>query len=564
MDKSFENKLQQKLQVFEADVPSNAWQKIDHGLENPFENKLKSKLNGINAPVGAGTWTAIESKMPNSLENALQSKVGQFETPVNAGVWQAISQNIESMPGVFEDAIQHKLTNHQSAPPPHLAQNIFRTIDSGNSINWRKTISTVAAVFLLFTSMLFLPKQFNNGELKRSAIAFDTGKTNDMPTQLASILPINSKSANDNNYLNNGQIDNTQINSISSGHNIDQPNNGSSRIGNNYITSVSLGSNPANTAILNNSDGEYDNVNVKQLPRLKYLDLEYGPTNAKHLALMAMAAKTEDNFITTKPESKLNFGVMASSGTFAMNAKPNNVLFAYGESAAQFQNELYSLGSYNSLGASVARKISNKTNFMSGVNLTLAFNQMYFSIKANDQPTSLNSLVNDGDLVTSAYNPTANTLSSKRESELEYGNVDESILDGDSIIIGNNFSVTNQYAFIDLPLGFEVKLKEKQNASITARLGTKIRFMAGAHSYHINHDRDQIVEVNSAMSQAFYQTSLVGFGGVSYNHDLNDNYQIYFGPELNINATDLNKLGTWMSMKPVQLGLHIGIKQKIS
>ncbi len=557
MDKSFENILQEKLNGFEAEVPSGAWQKIDHSMGHPFETKLKNKLNNIAAPVGVGLWAAIESKMPNSLESGIQNKLSGFEATPSAALWESISQKVESMPGVFEESMQDKLYSFETAPPPKAASAIFSAIDAKNAFNWKKTISTAAAVLLLFSTMFLIPKKFNeesslaninsasfferNNELELKDLASQKSESNSNENE-------NDESANNGFENRLGSSNNVRANSSRNtlGNGIDSQNETKHAKGHN-----------------NNNLAFEAGLCLSELPEIKGVNLERKIAQLSPLNIYASFAQNEQ-IETPQPENKLKFGLLGSSGTFALNTTPNGLLNAYDESSSNFQNELYGIGNFHSLGGNTAFKVGNNASIISGLNLTMAYNEMYFSVDQNNSPSSLNSLVNEDGLVTSPFNPTSNTLSNKRQSALEFKNVDESILDGDSIVTGNQFVVTNQFAFVDLPIGFEFTLKKNPESSITARIGSKIRLVAGAHSYHINHDRDQIVEVNPALSQAFYQTSVVGFSGITYNHSLGDQYELFFGPELNINVTDINKMGTWMSMRPVQVGINVGFRQKMT
>ncbi|MFY0672302.1 MAG: hypothetical protein JXQ87_02795 [Bacteroidia bacterium] len=593
MDKTFENKLQSKLSNFEANAPKTTWDKVNHDLEHPFETKLKGKLNGVSATVASGTWSGIESNLPGSIESGLREKLGAHEAPVSATLWGAISSQVETMPGVFEEAIQDKLANYQATPSAGVMNAIFARLNDKKIFYWRRIISSAAAVLLLF-GILF----FNHKSINRSAGLVANDKN---PTIGEGLMPNELTNSNDNksnenwasitsgsqslgdkggfkeNYNSNsekGDFLNTNTLANNNGGNI---TNNNKAIGNNEYSKDGLNG-------VHSSFEEFDQANsgkklsaisevdaellasiATELPTINSIDLKEGAFSASHAAVNLTLNALPKPIIETPDDVKpLDFSLVSSNGAFAMRTKSHSMLAAYNESYTDFNEDLYQTGGYNSIGVNLALGVSKKANLLSGLQLTHARNKLEFNIHSSNSPTSLNSLVDNGNVVTNYYSPVSNQLASKRESELEYHNVDLAVLDGDSVISGNNFGLTNSFFFVDIPVGFELDLVQKHKSSITARIGAKIRMIAGANTYHVNSDRDQIIEVSSAVSQAFYQTSMVGFSGLQYQRNLNNNYEFFVGPEVNLNLTDINRTGTWVSMRPFQFGLNLGIRQKLS
>jgi hypothetical protein len=220
---------------------------------------------------------------------------------------------------------------------------------------------------------------------------------------------------------------------------------------------------------------------------------------------------------------------------------------------------------YNTVGADLTMAVSKKAKLLSGLNITSARNAMAFDIYPKVKPSSYNSLIDNGTVITNYYNPQSNRLSSKKDESLaEFEIVNQAEIAGDSVTTGNEFKMSNKYLFFDIPIGFQFELAQRGKTSISARVGSKIRLIAGANSYHLTSNKKNIIEVSPAMSQAFYQSSAVGFAGVSLNKEINNEFEFFVGPEVNINLTDINKLGTWMSMRPFQVGVNVGLRHKVS
>lgn len=600
MDKTFENKLQSKLSNFEANAPKATWDKVNHDLDHPFETKLKGKLNGVGAFVGAGAWAAIESNLPGSLESGLKDKLGAHEAPVSAGMWSAISSQVESMPGVFEEAMQDKMANYEAAPSAAVMDAIFARLPNAKVVYWRRAASIAAAILLLF-GIFFITNKYGKEE-KAFAYSdqnspsensiFTNGESSEKDgftkNESKAAFSTKNESANENNGLNEANIfgvngtDHVKKNELtnnSGGNNNENNSNGIS----NGTTGPGKNSYTGNifNATLAHNDKSSTNIFSKSinskvdadlmasidsdLPLVSSLDLEEGPF-AKTIKpkILAFAAAPNPSIETPDETKPIDFSVVSSNGAFAMRTKSHRMLAAYDESFTDFNENLYQTGSYNSLGVNLLLGVSEKTNLLGGLQLTHARNQLEFDIHSNGSSTSFNRLVDNGTILTNNYSPVSNQLAEKRERELEYENVNLDALNGDSVISGNNYGMSNTFFFVDIPVGFEFDLVSRHKSSISARIGAKIRMVAGANSYHVNSDRDQIIEVSSAVSQTFYQTSLVGFSGVHYQRSLSNDYEFFVGPEVNLNLTDINKTGTWVSMRPLQFGVNLGIRQKLS
>lgn len=600
MDKTFVNKLQSKLENFEAIVPKATWDKVNHDLNHPFETKLKGKLNGVGAFVGAGAWAAIQSNLPDSLENGLKSKLGAHETPVSATLWGAISSQVETMPGVFEEAMQDKLVNYESTPSAGVMDAVFARIGNKRAISWRRAASIAAAILLLFGIFYFTNKsgsvtpdfalnENNSSASKGGILAYEESNNKGFNSENENIASfINENEFQDNaDGLNNtamfGKEESNHISDNSLTHNKKGVNGGDNGNGN-HFNEVGSGNNSKGPNSINNAfaiNDKSSSINSKDfsskivseflasistdLPFINSVDLEEGSFDKsikpKNIAFAAQPQPAIETPNETKP---IDFSVVTSNGAFAMQTKSHRMLAAYDESFTDFNENIYQTGSYNSLGVNLAMGVSDKTQLLGGLQLTHARNQLEFDIHNNGSPTSFNRLVDNGTVVTNYFSPVSNQLAEKRGSKLEYENVDIASLNGDSVISGNRYRMTNTYFFVDVPVGFEFDLVSRHKSSVSARIGAKIRMIAGANSYHINNDRDQIIEVSSAVSQAFYQTSMVGFSGVQYQKSLTNDYEFFVGPEVNLNLTDINRNGTWVSMRPLQFGLNLGIRQKLS
>jgi hypothetical protein len=600
MDKTFENKLQSKLSNFEAKAPKATWDKVSHDLEHPFETKLKGKLAGISATVASGTRAAIESNLPGSLESGLKNKLGAHEAPVSAGLWSAISSQVESMPGVFEEAMQDKLANYEAAPSAAVMDAIFARLPNAKGIYWRRAASIAAAILLLF-GIFFITNKYSK---EKKAFAYSdlnepnetTFITNGESSEKDEIIKneniaaftTQNESANINSGLNEANIfgvngsDHTNKNELTNNGGGNNNVNGSNGISNgtNGSSKNSNTGNVFNATLAHNDKSSTNNfsksINSKvdaslmasidtDLPLVSSLDLEEGPF-AKTIKpkTLEFAAAPKPIIETPEETNPIDFGVVSSNGAFAMRTKSHRMLAAYDESFTDFNKNLYQTGSYNSLGVDLAVGVSKKTKLLGGLQLTHARNQLQFDIHSNGSSTSFSRLVDNGTVLTNNYSPVSNQLAQKRENELEYENVELAALNNDSVVSGNGFEMSNTFFFVDIPVGLEFDLVSRHKSSISARIGAKIRMVAGANSYHVNSDRDQIIEVSSAVSQAFYQTSMVGFSGVQYQRTLGDNYELFVGPEVNVNLTDINKTGTWVSMRPFQFGVNLGIRQKLS
>jgi hypothetical protein len=571
MDKSFENKIASKFENFDAPIGSSNWENIKKGLEEPFENKLKSKLNGLPVVVPTSTWAAIESSLPGSLENQLQDKFDNFNPPVSVSIWAGLSQRVESMPGVFEENVRDKFELFEAPPPAAAMQAVFSKLDKKASVNWRKTVASIAAVFLVFSTLLFIPKNtekyqgfsFNNGNALASFVDKNSIEAKDLANNSTS--QPNGFNQKEGKTLESWATQNGEHTVSSNNLQKTYSSGGNNFSGGNSNYAFSAGKNTNNKqslATLSNSENAI--FNIESLPNMELNKLRKGSIGST-LPTLASLGATNSFKIEAPEKGKIDFGISTSNGSFAMKATPNKAIALYDESFSDFQSSLYQTGMYNAVAADLTMAVSQKSKLITGLNITSARNAMTFDIYPKDKPSSYNSLTDNGTIVTNYYNPQSNRLSSKKDESLaEYAIVDQKEISGDSITNGNKFKMSNKYLFVDIPVGFQFELAQRGKTSISARIGSKIRLIAGANSYHLTSDKRNIIEVSPAMSQAFYQTSLVGFAGLSLNKEVNNDYELFIGPEVNLNLTDLNRMGTWMSMRPFQLGVNVGIRHKVS
>jgi len=579
MSRSFEDKIKAVANSASANVAAHNWDKIQNKLDHPFESSLQSKLDSYSQAPNPALWASIAAVIPNSIETGIQNKVSGFEQAPPPGLWEGIANSMEEIPGGFEAALQDKFNSFAAPPPTGSLEAIEAKMDAQrNGGTWKKKlvpIMAMAAVALLF---VLLPGTVNKYTGENDSLAQVEG--NDQSTSsLASSLPSGSESTFYSNASNtagslpnggtktskNGSgnlaaVPTVQKNASSGTHSSSQNGNGLGHLTNNHD---------------HNTSGDYTmghavasmGQSFKELAFIKALGLKQleGVTPKFPFQLKQPQIAQQVASIESPEETKAStISVTAGSGTFNVRNRSRYASSNYDNGYVDFHNTLYTGGNYVSIGSDIQVALSSKRSVVTGLSVTSAKQYMAFSTHRKETPT-YSLLRDDNEVVTDNYNPQSDLLNKKETSNSSVLSVvDQAEIAGDSVIAGNTYSMTNSFVFVDIPLGMNFKIGQRKKHSFNIRGGAKLRLVAGANSFHLTQDRDRMIEVSSAISQTFYQSSMAGFIGVDYSHDMGENLEWYIGPEMAMNFSDINKEGTWISMRPIQAGISIGLRQQLN
>ncbi|MBI1183395.1 hypothetical protein GC194_03945 [bacterium] len=574
MNRSLENKLQDKLANLDVKPEAKNWKKIEEGLQHPFEYKLKNRLNGISAVVSAGTWSTIESKMPHAMETTIRQKVADINSEPAAEMWGKIASSIESMPGTFEMQMADKMFDATAAVPANAFNGIAAKLNQNSGRDRRRAIASIAAIIALFGTILLAPK---STQVENTHLAANTA------TEKEATYRALANDAQNNTEQTAGQVVATE-------------NNASAEDLSHTLAALDLnGDNNHANKLANNTSGNGDNNHLHNLTNnstnsgdktesMEKENAAYGATptlafindlNINKLANADLSIKTKEASRkmahASEPESielpASGNGVMLTtafqSGMFNLNSQARPGITDYFQQANNINNDISKTGSFLSLNAGLEMPITGALSLVSGINLTVAQQKIEFSVHQPNSSSQSNRISNTA-AVTSTFNPDYNLLESKGDAAKENNSfVNKREVQHDSITQGNTYSLANQLLLVDFPVGLNLKFRQREKSSFCLRLGAKLRLVGTAHTYHVTEDQSRIIEVSPAVSQTFYHSSLVGYAGFSYNHNLGNNLEMFIGPEYNFNITNMNKAETWTNIRPVQLGLSIGLRQKV-
>lgn len=604
MNKSFEDKIKAAVDSAQPQVPQHNWDKIQNKLDHPFEASLQSKFEQFGPTPNPALWASIEATLPNSMEASIQDKVSGFEQAPPAHLWENISGSMEEIPGGFEHALQDKFADFGATPPAGTFDGIEARMDHQSPNYWRRVvlpIVSMAAVALIF---VMLPNATHDGKVS-NATALEKGAPSLSDYDMAgdekpgSIndnffgTASNGSEENNTNFLaadhaskNKGTQDvlfgeendnspganvlaahsaSSGSNPLSSGSHTRTVGHGSSHSGSNVLGSGHNGS--AGSNAFAQASSIRTALAIAAMTPFEVNDLEHiAPNFPFHIpgSDMPFSKAAEASIESPEPTKVNTISVAAASGFFNVRNKSRYPSSGYGSEYVDFHNTLYTGGSYVSIGSDIQIAMSEKRSIISGLNVTSGKQYMSFDTYKKETP-SFSLLRDEDEVVTNNYNPTSDLLNKK---ETDYSSVlsvvDQEEIAGDSVVNGNRYSMTNSFVFVDIPLGLNFKILDKKKHSINVRGGAMLRLVAGANTFHLTQNRDQMVEVSSAISQTFYQSSMASFAAVDYSHDLGENMEWYIGPEVAMNLSDINKAGTWISMRPVQAGISLGLRQQLN
>lgn len=579
MSRSFEDKIKAVANSASANVPAHNWDKIQNKLDHPFESSLQSKLDSYSQAPNPALWASIAAVIPNSIEAGIQGKVSGFEQTPPPGLWEGIANSMEEIPGGFEAALQDKLSGFATPPPAGNLEAIEAKMDAQRgSGNWKKKLAPILAMAAVALLFVLLPGSVNEYDENTGALALvgsddfsNPSKNSYAPladhSQSSTSAPnegvLNgSESTSDYNKTNLAAASNNERHAGSDKYNTSNASNGIGHLVNNSHsnsnTSVTHGQNRADVS----SHQDFNEIAFMNVLGLKQLE-GFTPTFPFQLDQPKIAQQVAS--IESPEETKVStISVTAGSGTFNVRNRSRYASNNYDNGYVDFHNTLYTGGNYVSIGSDIQVALSSKRSVVTGLSVTSAKQYMSFSTHRKETPT-YSLLRDDNEVVTGNYNPNSDLLNKKETSnESVLSVVDQAEIAGDSVITGNTYSMTNSFVFVDIPLGMNFKVGQRKKHSFNIRGGAKLRLIAGANTFHLTQDRDRMIEVSSAISQTFYQSSMAGFVGVDYSHDMGENLEWYIGPEVAMNFSDINKEGTWISMRPIQAGISIGLRQQLN
>lgn len=565
MSKTFEEKIASELKNVDAPVSKSMWDSISHGLDHPFEHALKNRLNTVTPLVGTGVWEGIEAQLPSKFEGLVNDKVNHMEVPPNPAIWAALDQNLEKVPSPFETKMATKFNGFIAPAPTGTLEAIEAKLDEGRLVSWKKTGATLVAILLVFGVFVLSPVRFSNSGIETSNWTVADADADKIPSDFHNNSLLLGENSSDKG-LASEQSPSTISNDQSFSGKVGGSDHGFSRTNgqnNNGLASSNMASlnNDKSTSSFNTSNrGFYDAILG---PNLVINQLQ--GANMGNLAFSYSPLEAENSLITpVKTKGAVSIGLMAAFGNFRIKTSDTYDKGLFNGDFLAFDKSLRTGGSYSSLGTSINVPVSPKASFTSGLEVVLANETMHFSIidrRINNTPINDYALT-DNNLETDNYRPQSNILFKRENTErTELQLVPNNEVVPDSIITGEEHTLINQMMVLDIPLGMEFRLKEKGKSSITARIGAKVRLIASANTFHSTNDRTKIVEVSPETSHTFYQTSMAGFSSINYSRKVGKDMEWYIGPEVCINTTDLNRVGTWASMRPFQVGINMGIRQ---
>ena len=585
MDKSFEEKISNKLYNNPAGVPKGQWDKINEKLDQPFESSLEAKFKGFERNANPAIWASIASSLPGSIEAGIQAKMEGVEVPAGNAAWEGISERLEQVPGSFEYALQDKFSGFTAPAPAGTLEAIEAKMDAEKvGGHWPKVL--VPALMLIFIAGLFtfIPTGLNNTDSEKAPaniVAANNSDPEHSLNQNSTSQPYFTANEEVANHvkLSNGIDHKTATSHSESGSEQEGGSNAHTNnlyaSGNNHGTQSNGPDIPnRDKVIVNRADIDQDHFvtnssltqdhGVASLASLDLKNLEPEKPNFPFKAKTFFGESIENSIVADEPTRKSTISVLASSGYFNIRNSSDAPASLYGDGYADFHEALYTGGNFLGIGSNVKIGISAHRSINTGIQLTSAKQYMEFSTYEKEIPDYTSLRTEDG-VVTNSYNPQSNLLNEKKERNLSaLSVVDQEEIRGDSIVKGNNYQLSNSFVFVDIPLGMTFEVLDKRKHSLNITGGCKMRIVAGANTFHLTPGRDQIVEVSPALSQSFYQSSLAGFASIDYSRAIDDNLEVFIGPEIAVNFSDINREGTWMSMRPFQVGLSVGLRQHLN
>lgn len=582
MSKSFEEKIASELENIEAPVSKGIWEKIAHDLDHPFEKALKDRLNGITPIVGAGVWEGIEAQLPSEFEALVKNKVDNYQVPTNPAVWEAVDQRLEQVPSPFETKLQSKFDGFQAPPPTGTLEAIEAKLDEKRLVDWKKTGSTLVAMLLVFGTFLISPMKFSDSSQPAESVSLAMVDDNELEDDLINKGAFGTPNTDESTLAFSDVNDDDNIASDNMSANASVPAEGAnspyqinggkpvnhSNQPNNYRLVAEAPTQPKGGYHGNNVARTGNGFNSILGPQFAINDLSGMEIPGLRKEFHPLSSKNRAILTPEKTKQPVSIGLMAALGRFGIKTGDAHFKGLFDSDFLAFDRSLRTNGSYSTVGTTVDVGLTEKTSFCSGLQVVLAREAMQFDIVDKRKVSNNNyadAMALSGPVETDSYHPQSNELFKKESAEKsELQLVPQEDVAPDSVVAGNQHILTNRIMMLDIPLGMEFKLKEKNKSSITARIGAKVRLVARANTFHSTNDRTKIVEVTSETSHTFYQASMVGFSSINYARKIGKDMEWYIGPEVNLNTTDLNRAGTWASMRPYQIGINMGIRQHMN
>jgi hypothetical protein len=536
---------------------------------------VDGKLHDLPYGVPTYIWHGIASQLPDSLESKIDSKTKGIQQVPGQAQWEAIASRIEHQPGVFEEALASKLAHYQAPVSRQLMHRILSQSHTAAPLYWKRAITSIAAVFLLFIGFSLIPSQLRSpytGVANTSPSLMDSPSNQKGETAMAHTDFADNQSKENRNkplaptlYAEGAQspvypnpayaaISQTMANTLHQA--VASPPV--------YPTHTYAGHSGVNPARFNGSSHGpiLDSIGVATMKKPIVKDLE--PIVEPTIEILDYHIAEYKLVKLVAQEPPVQVGIKMSTGFFGVHSSAPADDPIYDRSFASFQNDIYQPGQYVTIGARISYAIHSAIDLVTGLDISSTQQNQSFDLYAFDNYDNYESITSDGAVITKTFNPDNNQLRQKKSMDEETREVlAELNLMPDSVMVGETYAITDRYLLADIPLGIELDVYQFYKGSLGIAVGGKYRIVAGANTYHITADRGTMVEVSPALAPTFYRNSVVATAGIWYKKHVGKHMELHVGPEININLSQLNQSHSWVSMRPVQLGLNVSLRQRL-